>query len=291
VISSLHRRHRTTEFRKFLIKIDSEIPADLDIHLVCDNYGTHKTPATRKWLAEHPRFYMHFTPTYSSWINQVERWFGCLTEQLIRRGDHRSVQALVRPGRPAGRAPCRGGGHQRPGPRRPADPGPPRLPRGAEPPAPGPAGMPNRRAISDAVIGSARYIAATRASETAGPAGGRVPGRPAAVSHRDTVCGCTPYRAASSPRENRSRSRRRRSSAAGGGGLRTMPERCAPRRPPAGRIGMLSSNSRVRTRCGDEFRRSATAVGDRGWRAVSFAPVCRCSGQPLRRSGQRPRCI
>src|SRR5664280_409858 len=71
-----------------------EIPAELDIHLVCDNYGTHKTPAIRKWLAEHPRFYMHFTPTYSSWINQVERWFGCITEQLIRRGDHRSVQAL-----------------------------------------------------------------------------------------------------------------------------------------------------------------------------------------------------
>jgi len=63
VISSLHRRHRTIEFRKFLIKIDSEIPAELDIHLVCDNYGTHKTPAIRKWLAEHPRFYMHFTPS------------------------------------------------------------------------------------------------------------------------------------------------------------------------------------------------------------------------------------
>ena len=94
VISSLHRRHRTIEFRKFLIKIDSEIPAELDIHLVCDNYGTHKTPAIRKWLAEHPRFYMHFMPTYSSWMNQVERWFGCITEQLIRRGDHRSVQAL-----------------------------------------------------------------------------------------------------------------------------------------------------------------------------------------------------
>jgi transposase len=71
VISSLHRRHRTIEFRKFLIKIDAEIPDELDIHLVCDNYGTHKTPAIRKWLAAHPRFHMHFTPTYSSWINQV----------------------------------------------------------------------------------------------------------------------------------------------------------------------------------------------------------------------------
>jgi transposase len=94
VISSLHRRHRTIEFRKFLIKIDSEIPAELDIHLVCDNYGTHKTPAIRKWLAAHPRFHMHFTPTYSSWINQAERCFACITDQLIRRGDHRSVQAL-----------------------------------------------------------------------------------------------------------------------------------------------------------------------------------------------------
>jgi transposase len=98
VISSLHRRHRTVEFRKFLIKIDSEIRAELDIHLACDNYGTHKTPAILKWRAEHPRFYMrfymHFMPTYSSWINQVERWFGCATEELIRRGDHRSVQAL-----------------------------------------------------------------------------------------------------------------------------------------------------------------------------------------------------
>jgi len=94
VISSLHRRHRTIEFRKFLVKIDSDVPADLDIHLVCDNYGTHKTPAIRKWLADHPRFHMHFTPTYSSWINQVERWFAYITDQLIRRGDHRSVQAL-----------------------------------------------------------------------------------------------------------------------------------------------------------------------------------------------------
>src|SRR6476659_3411456 len=94
VISSLHRRHRTAEFRKFLIKIDNQIPDDLDIHLVCDNYGTHKTPAIRTWLKAHPRFHMHFTPTYSSWINQVERWFGHITDQLIRRGDHRSVQAL-----------------------------------------------------------------------------------------------------------------------------------------------------------------------------------------------------
>jgi transposase len=96
VITSLHRRHRTVEFRKFLNKIDQEVPDHLDVHLVCDNYGTHKTPAIKTWLAAHPRFHMHFTPTYSSWINQVERWFAYLTDDLLRRGDHRSVQALER---------------------------------------------------------------------------------------------------------------------------------------------------------------------------------------------------
>ncbi|MFV2110597.1 IS630 family transposase, partial [Micromonospora sp. LOL_015] len=73
VISELHRRHRAVEFRKFLITIDRTVPAELDVHLVCDNYGTHKTPAVRAWLAKHPRFHMHFTPTGSSWINQVVR--------------------------------------------------------------------------------------------------------------------------------------------------------------------------------------------------------------------------
>ena len=96
VISSLHRRHRTIEFKKFLTKIDNEVPDDLDVHLVCDNYGTHKSPAIKKWLASHPRFHMHHTPTYSSWLNQVERWFAYLTDDLLRRGDHRSVQALER---------------------------------------------------------------------------------------------------------------------------------------------------------------------------------------------------
>jgi transposase len=94
VISQLHRQHRAVEFKKFLITIDKAVPAELDIHLVCDNYGTHKTPAIRAWLAKHPRFHMHFTPTGSSWINQVERWFGFLTDQKIRRGTHKSVQAL-----------------------------------------------------------------------------------------------------------------------------------------------------------------------------------------------------
>src|SRR4029079_18689995 len=84
------------EYRKFLKRIDEAVPEGLDIHLVCDNYGTHKTPATRAWLDRHPRFHVHFTPTGSSWINQVERWFGFLTEQKIRRGVHKSVQSLER---------------------------------------------------------------------------------------------------------------------------------------------------------------------------------------------------
>ena len=94
VIGELHRQHRAAEFRKFLITIDKTVPAELDVHLVCDNYGTHKTAAIKAWLARHPRFHMHFTPTGSSWINQVERWFGFLAEQKIKRGAHKSVQAL-----------------------------------------------------------------------------------------------------------------------------------------------------------------------------------------------------
>jgi transposase len=94
VISALHRRHRHQEFLAFLKKIDKNVPAELDVHVVCDNYGTHKTPAIQAWLERHPRFHMHFTPTGSSWINQVERWFGFLTDQMIRRGVHKSVQAL-----------------------------------------------------------------------------------------------------------------------------------------------------------------------------------------------------
>jgi transposase len=94
VIGELHRQHRATEFKKFLATIDQAVPPELDIHLICDNYSTHKTPAIKAWLARHPRFHMHFTPTGSSWINQVERWFGFLTDQKIRRGAHKSVQAL-----------------------------------------------------------------------------------------------------------------------------------------------------------------------------------------------------
>jgi transposase len=94
VITELHRQHRAAEFKKFLITIDKTVPEGLAVHIVADNYGTHKTPAVKAWLAKHPRFHMHFTPTGSSWLNQVERWFGYLTDQKIRRGAHKSIQAL-----------------------------------------------------------------------------------------------------------------------------------------------------------------------------------------------------
>jgi len=82
------------EWKKFLQKIDREVPAGLEVHIVADNYATRKTPMIQKWLADHPRFTMHFTPTSSSWLNQVERWFGLITDKMIRRGARRSVQAL-----------------------------------------------------------------------------------------------------------------------------------------------------------------------------------------------------
>jgi len=94
VIGELHRRHRSSEFLKFLRTIEASVPTDLDIHLVMDNYGTHKTPTIRKWFARHPRFQVHFTPTSASWLNQVERWFATLTEKQIRRGTHRSTREL-----------------------------------------------------------------------------------------------------------------------------------------------------------------------------------------------------
>jgi len=94
VIGQLHRRHRTREFLKFLRTIDASVPAELDVHLVMDNYGTHKTPSIRHWFARHPRFQVHFTPTSASWLNQVERWFATLTEKQIRRGTHRSTREL-----------------------------------------------------------------------------------------------------------------------------------------------------------------------------------------------------
>ena len=94
VISALHSRHRAIEFKQFLATLEREVPADLDVHLVLDNSSTHKTPAIQKWLLAHPRFVLHFTPTSSSWLNLVERWFGELTNKLLRRGTHRSVAAL-----------------------------------------------------------------------------------------------------------------------------------------------------------------------------------------------------
>jgi transposase len=94
VISSLHARHRAIEFKKFLATIDACVPADLDVHVILDNASTHKTPAVKKWLLAHPRFVLHFTPTSSSWLNLVERWFGELTSKKLRRGTHRSVREL-----------------------------------------------------------------------------------------------------------------------------------------------------------------------------------------------------
>lgn len=94
VIGECHRRHRSPEFRKFLDTIDAAVPPDLDVHLILDNYGTHKTKLIRDWLAKRPRYHVHFTPTSASWLNMVERWFAALTEKQIRRGVHRSVQEL-----------------------------------------------------------------------------------------------------------------------------------------------------------------------------------------------------
>ena len=94
IIGDLHRRHRSSEFKAFLERIEHEVPAELEVHLVLDNYGTHKTELIRRWLLRHPRFHVHYTPTYSSWINQVERWFAMLTEKQIRRGTHRSTREL-----------------------------------------------------------------------------------------------------------------------------------------------------------------------------------------------------
>jgi transposase len=94
VIGSLHSRHRAVEFKAFLKRIDAAVPADLDVHVILDNSSTHKTPAIQKWLTAHPRFVLHFTPTSSSWLNLVERWFAELTTKKLRRGAHRSVRQL-----------------------------------------------------------------------------------------------------------------------------------------------------------------------------------------------------
>jgi transposase len=94
VIGKCYARHRATEFRKFLDEIEANVPDDLDVHLVIDNYATHKTPLIRNWLAKRPRWHVHLTPTSASWLNQVERFFALITERKIRRGIYRSVAAL-----------------------------------------------------------------------------------------------------------------------------------------------------------------------------------------------------
>jgi transposase len=96
VYGQLHRRHRAREFAAFLRHLDAEVPDELEVHLILDNYATHKTPAIRRWLAAHPRFVLHFTPTSASWLNLVERWFSELTTKKLRRSAHRSTRALER---------------------------------------------------------------------------------------------------------------------------------------------------------------------------------------------------
>jgi len=96
VIGECFPRHRAAELRRFLDEVDANTPFDLDVHLVLDNAATHKTKLIRRWLAKRPRYHVHFTPTSASWINQVERWFGLLTERVLRRGVQRSVADLER---------------------------------------------------------------------------------------------------------------------------------------------------------------------------------------------------
>jgi len=94
VIGQTHRRHRAIEFRQFLETIEANVPGNLAVHLILDNYGTHKTALIRRWLLKRPRFHVHFTPTSASWLNLVERWFGLLSQKQIKRGIHRSTRAL-----------------------------------------------------------------------------------------------------------------------------------------------------------------------------------------------------
>lgn len=96
VIGELHRRHRSKEFLAFLRTVEANVPAELEVHLILDNYGTHKTPSVKAWLVRHPRFHVHFTPTSASWLNLVERWFALISERHIKRGTHRSTIELER---------------------------------------------------------------------------------------------------------------------------------------------------------------------------------------------------
>jgi len=95
LIGTCMSRHRHQEWIKFLKQIDEQTPAELDLHLIADNYATHKHPKVLAWLKRHQRFHMHFTPTSSSWLNMVERWFRQITDKRIRRGTFHSVQQLI----------------------------------------------------------------------------------------------------------------------------------------------------------------------------------------------------
>jgi hypothetical protein len=94
VIGRCFQRHRAHEFLMFMREVEGAVPAKLDVHVVLDNYATHKTPAVKRWLLKRPRFHLHFTPTHGSWLNQVERWFGLLTQRQLKRGSHTSVTQL-----------------------------------------------------------------------------------------------------------------------------------------------------------------------------------------------------
>ena len=95
MIDECKPRNRHQEFQSFLRRIDKEVPLELDVHLIVDNYCTHKHAKVRSWLAQRPRFHVHYTPTYASWLNQVERWFGIITQRAIRRGSFSSVKELI----------------------------------------------------------------------------------------------------------------------------------------------------------------------------------------------------
>jgi transposase len=94
IIGKCHRRHRASEFLKFLHQIEASVPANLDVHIVLDNLSTHKTPAVHRWFLRHPRWHLHFTPTYSSWLNQIERWFALLEQKQLKRASHCSTREL-----------------------------------------------------------------------------------------------------------------------------------------------------------------------------------------------------
>jgi putative transposase len=96
VLTRCAPKHRHQEFLQFLKEIDTNVPSDLDVHLVIDNYGTHKHPKVLRWVGGRPRFHVHYTPTYTSWLNQVEIWFNLITQQAIRRGTFNSVKELIK---------------------------------------------------------------------------------------------------------------------------------------------------------------------------------------------------